>query len=245
MTSLSLKYFKFPNYLKLQSAFAKKQLKPGLNIQLEKTRNHVNDEPSLKRKFKEFYLNLDWIERMDLIVENNSLLINDLQSSESCLKDLANHDFKRECLFLRQAEVAISLALPRLNSSNVQTSRPDDYFAQMSKSDDHMKRIKENLLSKHAETEKRDKIRKLREMKKLGKSIQNEVEKKKLQAKKKLSDSIKKFKKGDKESLNIELESNNIKKKIKKKKEIKINEPPRDDEDSYNKKSRNTVKAKV
>ena len=71
------------------------------------------------------------------------------------------------------------------------------------------------------------------------------LRKKNFKLKKKLSDSIKKFKKGDKESLNIELESNNIKKKIKKKKEIKRNEPPRDDEDSYNKKSRNTVKAKV
>lgn len=76
----------------------------------------------------------------------------------------------------------------------------------MAKSDDHMKRVRETLLSKHAEIEKREKIRKLREMKKMGKQIQMEAEKKKQESKRKLKESIKKFKKGDKEDLQIELE---------------------------------------
>ena len=89
----------------------------------------------------------------------------------------------------------------------MRTKRAEDYFAEMAKSDEHMKRVRESLLSKHAEMEKREKVRKLREMKKMGKQIQVEVEKKKLQAKKKLNESIKKFKKGgDKDDLDIALE---------------------------------------
>lgn len=70
-----------------------------------------------------------------------------------------------------------------------------------------MKKVRENLLSKHAEIEKREKIRKLRELKKMGKQIQIEAEKKKLEAKRSFNDSVKKFKKGDKDDLNIELDS--------------------------------------
>lgn len=70
-----------------------------------------------------------------------------------------------------------------------------------------MKKVRENLLSKHAEIEKREKIRKLRELKKMGKQIQLEAEKKKREAKKSFNESVKKFKKGDKDDLNIELES--------------------------------------
>ena len=93
-----------------------------------------------------------------------------------------------------------------MNKLGILTKRPDDYFAEMTKSDEHMKRVRETLLSKHAEVERREKVRKLREMKKMGKQIQMEAEKKKQESKRKLKESIKKFKKGEKEDLQIELE---------------------------------------
>ena len=71
------------------------------------------------------------------------------------------------------------MALPRLGGFGVMAKRPEDYFAEMSKSDNHMKKVREALLSKHAEMEKREKVRKLRELKKMGKQIQVENEKKK------------------------------------------------------------------
>lgn len=70
-----------------------------------------------------------------------------------------------------------------------------------------MKKVRENLLSKHAEIERREKVRKLRELKKMGKQIQQEAEKKKLDAKKSFNESVKKFKKGQKDDLMIELEN--------------------------------------
>lgn len=216
----------------LQLAFAKKRLLPGLNIQVEPAKEFVNDEPSLKRKLDQLYLHMDWMERMDVTIAKRSINLSDLQTGNSNsdsvqLKDLTDNDFKRESLFLRQAEMAVAQALPKLNASKVQFTRPEDYFAQMAKSDDHMKRVRESLLSKHAEMEKREKVRKLREMKKMGKSIQQEAEKKKLHAKKSLNTAVKKYKKGDKDSLEIELEGSardSKKKPVKRK--IKMNEPP-------------------
>ena len=73
--------------------------------------------------------------------------------------------------------------MPRLKGFGVLTKRPEDYFAEMSKSDDHMKKVRETLLTKHAEIEKREKVRQLRELKKMGKQIQIEAEKKKQQGK--------------------------------------------------------------
>ncbi len=212
----------------MQVAFANKKLKPGLNIQIDKPKQCVNDEERLKRKLKDLYLNMEWVERLDFIVPQKLIKLNDLDEEDanqnhSNNNDLASNDFKRESLFLRQAENAISMALPKLNNLNIKTKRPEDYFAEMAKSDEHMKRVKEKLLSKHAEMERREKVRKLREMKKLGKQIQQEVEKKKQQTKKRLSESIKKFKKGDKDSLKIELEEAKDAKKQNHKKENNAN----------------------
>lgn len=84
---------------------------------------------------------------------------------------------------LKQAQAAVKLAMPRLKGFNVAAKRPEDYFAQMAKSDDHMKKVREALLTRNAELEKRDKVRKLRELKKMGKQIQIEAEKMKQKGK--------------------------------------------------------------
>merc|ERR1712098_979466 len=63
-------------------------------------------------------------------------------------EDTVHNDFKREMIFYRQAQAAVLEAIPRLHSLNIKTKRPDDYFAQMAKSDDHMNKIRAKLLSK-------------------------------------------------------------------------------------------------
>lgn len=86
--------------------------------------------------------------------------------------------------------------LNKLHDLNVPTKRPIDYYAEMAKTDQHMKKIKEVLLSKEAEMEKRDKVRKLRQLKKIGKQVQVENLKKKHKEKKNFNDSINNIKKG-------------------------------------------------
>ena len=57
----------------------------------------------------------------------------------------------------------------------MKTKRPEVYFAQMAKSDQHMNKIKPKLLLKEQEQERAEKIKKLRELKKYGKKVQVEV----------------------------------------------------------------------
>ena len=42
----------------------------------------------------------------------------------------------------RQAQLAVQEALPRLQKLGVLTQRPEDYFAEMVKTDEHMQRVK-------------------------------------------------------------------------------------------------------
>ena len=145
---------------------------------------------------------MEWIERLDVTVSKELLRITGLENKqgEEMSKELVDNDFKREGLFLKQAEAAVDFALSKLKQHQIMAKRAEDYFAEMAKSDAHIKKVREALLSKHAGVEKREKVRKLCELKKMGKQIQEEAEKKKLQNMKE----IKKFtKSGDKKNLNI------------------------------------------
>ena len=43
--------------------------------------------------------------------------------------------------FHRQAQAAVLEGIPRLQRLGVRTKRPDDYFAQMAKTDAHMQKV--------------------------------------------------------------------------------------------------------
>ena len=86
---------------------------------------------------------------------------------------------------------------------NIPTKRPEDYFAQMAKTDDHMQKIRQKLLTKQQVTEKMEKVRKLRELKKYGKKVQVEVQQNRLKEKKQLLENVKKFRKGKSDSLDF------------------------------------------
>lgn len=53
----------------------------------------------------------------------------------------------------RQAQATVLDAIPKLHKQGVLTKRPEDYFAQMAKSDDHMKRVSWHLALKYLPTE--------------------------------------------------------------------------------------------
>lgn len=113
----------------LQLAFARNQLKPGLNVQLDAPKTYTNDTDGLKRKFSDFYLGLDWIERMDVTVEKASANAEEEKAKNEA--ELVNDDFKRESSFMKQAKKAAEIGLARLVKLGVPTTRPEDYFAEM------------------------------------------------------------------------------------------------------------------
>ena len=194
----------------LQKQFAEGKLQPGLNVIVPfKKKMLVNNEEGLKDKLMEIEKKLDWTETLHLINEpidspdltekygDLTLKINRKgEVSAEDKIDTAQHDFKREMLFYRQAQAAILDGIPKLHKFGIRTKRPDDYFAQMLKTDDHMKRVQEHLNSKREALEKSEQAKKMREMKKMGKKIQQEVLANRQKEKKQLIDKVKAYKKG-------------------------------------------------
>lgn len=84
----------------------------------------------------------------------------------------------------------MDVGLRKLDELGIATTRPDDYFAEMVKTDDHMRKVptystlynlcsnlivlqkvRERLLSRQKGLERKEKARKLRELKKFGKQV--------------------------------------------------------------------------
>lgn len=55
--------------------------------------------------------------------------------------NLALNEFKRETTFHRQAQLAAMEGIARIKSQGIPTIRPDDYFAEMMKTDEHMQKV--------------------------------------------------------------------------------------------------------
>jgi len=194
----------------LQAALASGALKPGLNIMTRVPETRLKfyiDEEALEKKLLDIKQFTPWIERLDMInapaplapelayqeEEHAKIRKNTMAQAkdETQLDDDPIHnDFKREMMFYRQAQAAVLEAIPRLNSMNIPTRRPEDYFAQMVKSDDHMQKIRGKLLSKQKEEERRQKVRRFRELKKFGKQVQVETEQNKAKARKQLDEKL-------------------------------------------------------
>jgi len=119
-------------------------------------------------------------------------------------------------LFYRQAQATVidGIRLLRSKYGIKQTSRPSDYFAEMVKSDDHMKKVRERLQTKQNSIEASEKAKKMRELKKYGKKVQQEVQLKRQKEKRDLLQKIQNYKKGKEESLDF-LEDENKSKSTK------------------------------
>ena len=61
--------------------------------------------------------------------------------------------------------------LRKLEKLGVPTQRPEDYYAEMVKTDDHMRKVRQCLLSRQKMLEQKEKARKMRELKKYGKKV--------------------------------------------------------------------------
>lgn len=117
------------------------------------------------------------------------------------------NDFKREMLFHRQAQAAVLEGIQRLKGLGIATKRPDDYFAEMAKSDEHMQKVRSNLVAKQQGQAKSERIRQIREQRKIGKLIQRQSRVQKDTEKREMLEKLKKFRKGKLKNLDF-LEDN-------------------------------------
>ncbi|XP_068630767.1 probable rRNA-processing protein EBP2 homolog [Battus philenor] len=200
----------------LQEAFAKGILKPGLNEEIEKTvKNYVNNVADLKAKLKEIELKLPWIEKLDLVTTvapmapDVALQMEETAQRRKNIKENTKghqtydpaqdpilNEFKRENLLHRQAQAAVIDGIKRLKELNVPTRRPDDFFAEMAKSDEHMQKVRKNLMSKQAAQARTEKVRQLREQKKIAKRVQIDTKLKQAAEKKHMLEQLKRVRKG-------------------------------------------------
>ncbi|KAM4872716.1 putative rRNA-processing protein EBP2 [Thomomys bottae] len=191
----------------LQDAFSRGLLKPGLNVVLEGPKKAVNNVNGLKQCLDEFKRDLDWVERLDVTL-GPVPEISEPQPTSQENKDQKKtvnpeDDFKREMSFYRQAQAAVLAVLPRLHQLQIPTKRPNDYFAEMAKTDQQMQKIRQKLQAKQAAMERSEKAKQLRALRKYGKKVQTQVLQKRQQEKSHMMNAIKKYQKGFSDKLDF------------------------------------------
>lgn len=176
----------------------------------------------MKQKLNEIKLDLPWIERLDMInapaplapelalqmQEQEVRRAKQLQGNKKLpqyqpSQDPVLNDFRRETMFHRQAQGAVMDGIARLKKLGILTARPDDYFAEMAKSDEHMQKVRENLMKKQVIAQRSEKVRQLRQQKKVAKQMQVEATLKKHAEKRKMLEEVKKYRKGIRQDLNF------------------------------------------
>ncbi|XP_035719031.1 probable rRNA-processing protein EBP2 homolog [Vespa mandarinia] len=207
----------------LQEALASGLLKPGLNAIIETNkREHKNNVIVMKKKLEEIKLNLPWIERLDMVnalaplapelalqmQEQEVRRAKQLQGNKKLpqfdpSEDPVLNDFRRETMFHRQAQGAVVDAIARIKKLGIPTIRPDDYFAEMAKTDKHMQKIRENLMKKKIIAQRSEKVRQMRQQRKISKQMQVEATLKKHAEKRKMLEEVKKYRKGIRQDLDF------------------------------------------
>ncbi|KAI0977790.1 hypothetical protein GJ496_002224 [Pomphorhynchus laevis] len=205
----------------LQIALNDGRLKPGINLEINDNTLPIFNAVAMKSKYTEIQLKLPWIERLDVASEFSYNVVmpddddstkkkDDPLSQQECCSDdtLSKNDIKRELCIMNQAQQSVLEGIPRIRQLNIVVDRPTDYFAQMAKSDLHMAKVSQRLQEKLSETKEKQRLRHLRQLKKLGKQTQISVELQKSKEKREFGELMKKYKKGDQQSVEL------LKKKI-------------------------------
>lgn len=174
-------------------------------------------------------MKLPWIERLDLVNDlaplapEQSIQLEKHEQKRASLfagnakiksftpdEDPVLNDFRREMTFHRQAQAAAVEGIKRLIKLGLKTKRPDDYFAEMAKTDEHMQKVRSNLMAKQQGQAKSERLKQIREQRKMGKMIQRQARVKRDTDKREMLDKLKKFRKGKLKNLDF-LEDNRSK----------------------------------
>lgn len=148
-------------------------------------------------------------------VEDNiklTQLVNSLKTDEPWIQTMAHtslEDLKivdwdnaieREMSFYEDTLKSVTLSMPKLEKMGIPTVRPNDYFAEMVKSDEHMSKIKNRLLKNKEIIRSRIQKRKDSEYKSKSKVLQAEAIKQKIQKRKEVIEAVEQWKKMNKNS---------------------------------------------
>ncbi|KAJ3028575.1 UNVERIFIED_CONTAM: rRNA-processing protein and EBNA1-binding protein ebp2 [Siphonaria sp. JEL0065] len=118
-----------------------------------------------------------------------------------------DNDLKREMAFYKQALEAAIVGYRELRRAEVPVHRPDDYYAEMIKSDEHMNLVRQKLVDEANSIAAAEKARKLRDAKKFGKKVQQEKLLERQKSKKEELDKVKLLRKKANSSKNVDGET--------------------------------------
>ncbi|PKS05237.1 hypothetical protein jhhlp_008608 [Lomentospora prolificans] len=129
-----------------------------------------------------------------------------ITSSTRTADDIPNvsDDLQRELQFYKQSRDAVLKARSLLLKEGVPFSRPNDYFAEMVKSDEHVEKIRQKLIEEATSKKAAAEARKLRDLKKFGKQVQVAKLQERQKAKKDSLEKIKALKRKRQESGNAD-----------------------------------------
>lgn len=94
---------------------------------------------------------LPWAERFDIIPQT-PLPFGENGDADSNPLDV-HDDLKREVAFYKMALEGVNEARKQCKQNNIPFSRPDDFFAEMLKTDDHMAKVKDRLIYENKKME--------------------------------------------------------------------------------------------
>ena len=111
------------------------------NDNIKNDDNTISNEKSklLNNKLSELlndhqYIDNNFIENLSINIDNNNEIS-------------ANKDIERELSFYNQALLSLNKAIKLFHQHNILYKRPNDYYAEMLKPDQHMQKIKQSLLT--------------------------------------------------------------------------------------------------
>eukprot|EP00889_Picochlorum_renovo_P004828 jgi/Picre1/31858/NNA_007206.t1 len=112
-----------------------------------------------------------------------------LSREETEIEDVEN-DLERELAFYNQAQRAAFEAISKFEKEGIPWRRPDDYLAEMVKTDAHMAKVKEQLVHERTVIEESEQRRKERESRKFSKQVAAERRKERSQQRKQAIESV-------------------------------------------------------
>lgn len=149
----------------------------------------IYDKDALTLSLKSFSLHaqgqLPWKETLDVT----------LPHSAADTVDDAHDDLKREMSFYAASLNAVLWAQAECDKLHIPHKRPDDFMAEMAKSDDHMQKVRGKLLAESKGAAQQEERKKQRQQKVFGKEVQTKKLQEKEQAKKHAVDSVTQWRK--------------------------------------------------
>lgn len=158
-----------------------------------------DDETALQPRLREFLNNQNGLRQVLVEIETQNGPRPWPETMEVCQFPLGlddvHDDLARETAFYRVALAAVKEGRARLAKHNVPYKRPEDFFCDMLKSDDHMARVKDRLLFEQKKITAVEERRKQQENRKFSKALKSHKAKEKTEDKKRTLDAVKQWKK--------------------------------------------------